>query len=94
MTDTTPATRTPEHEVDPVTGLRAGTFAVATLADGPRAFPALVTADGAVTDLSDRYRDLHDVFDDWATNLQQIGDLAADDSRPTRPLDGLRPLPP
>jgi len=94
MTDTTPATRAPEHEVDPVTGLRAGTFAVATLADGPRAFPALVDAGGAVTDLSDRFGDLHEVFDDWATNLQVIGDRWADASRPTRPVEGLRPLPP
>ena len=60
-------------DVDPATGLRADTFALATLADGGRAFPALVGADGTVTDLSDRFHDLHEVVADWPANLQRIG---------------------
>ncbi|GHE58935.1 fumarylacetoacetate hydrolase family protein [Streptomyces capitiformicae] len=94
MTDTTPASRAPEYAVDPATGLRADTFALGTFADGERSFPALVGADGTVTDLSDRFRDLHEVFDDWGRNLQLVGNLWADASRTTRPLASLRPLPP
>jgi 2,4-didehydro-3-deoxy-L-rhamnonate hydrolase len=81
-------------DVDPATGLRADTFALATLADGGRAFPALVGADGTVTDLSDRFHDLHEVVDDWPANLERIGNLWAENGRATRPLDGLRPLTP
>jgi 2-keto-4-pentenoate hydratase/2-oxohepta-3-ene-1,7-dioic acid hydratase in catechol pathway len=92
MTTTPSPTGTPA-DVDPATGLRTNSFALATLADGGRAFPALVGSDGTVTDLSDRFRDLHQVVDDWTANLELIGNLWADTTRPTRPLQGLRPLP-
>lgn len=85
---TTPA------EADPATGLRRDTFALGTFSDGTRPFPALVGSDGTVTDLSDRFSDLHEVIDHWTTNLQVVGDLWASDARPVRPLDGLRQLPP
>ena len=81
-------------DIDPATGLRTDSFALATLAEGERAFPALVGSDGAVTDLSDRFRDLHEIVEDWAANLDRIGNLWAGTGRPTRPLAGLRPLPP
>ncbi|MPQ96781.1 fumarylacetoacetate hydrolase family protein [Modestobacter sp. I12A-02628] len=94
MTAVTPATRTPEHPVDEATGLRRDSFALASYAEGDRRFPALVGSDGTVTDLSGTFPDLHAVFDDWTRNLQVVGDLWASGSRPTRPLAGLRPLPP
>ncbi|MDQ0963783.1 MULTISPECIES: fumarylacetoacetate hydrolase family protein [unclassified Streptomyces] len=94
MTETTPVTRAPEHPVDPATGLRAGTFALGTFAGETRAFPALVTADGRVTDLSDRFHDLHEVFADWTTNFRFLEEVWTDPSRPIRPLAELRALPP
>ncbi|WP_306316609.1 MULTISPECIES: fumarylacetoacetate hydrolase family protein [unclassified Streptomyces] len=79
---------------DPATGLRTGTFAVGTFEESGRAFPALVHPDGSVVDLSDRFRDLHEVFDDWARNFELLGDIAATSAAATRRLADLRPLPP
>lgn len=78
---------------DPATGLRAGTFAVGTFESAGRSFPALVHPEGAVLDLSDRFRDLHEVFGDWLGNFAVLGELAQS-ARPTLRVDELRPLPP
>ncbi|NAZ81522.1 fumarylacetoacetate hydrolase family protein [Kineococcus sp. R8] len=79
---------------DERTGLRRDTFALATYSEAGRPFPALVGSDGTVTDLSDRFRDLHEVFDGWSVNFAVLGDLWASSGRAIRPLAGLRPLPP
>ena len=63
--------------VDPATGLHAGTFAIGTFVSGGREFPALVHPDGAVVDLSDRFRDTHEIFDHWEQNFAVLGDLSA-----------------
>lgn len=88
-----PAT-TAHTAADPVTNLRAGTFAVGTFERSGRSFPALVRADGSVIDLSDRFRDTHAILDDWKTNFAVLGDLSADSSLPTARMEDLRPLPP
>lgn len=79
---------------DPATGLRVGTFAVGTFSAAGRSFPALVHPDGAVVDVSDRFGDLHEVFDDWETNFAVLGDVAATTGAATLHVDDLRPLPP
>ncbi|MCZ0999470.1 fumarylacetoacetate hydrolase family protein [Streptomyces mirabilis] len=79
---------------DPATGLRVGTFAVGTFSSAGRSFPALVHADGSVADVSDRFGDLHQVFDDWEANFAVLGDIAARKGAATLHLDDLRPLPP
>src|SRR4051794_13883478 len=79
---------------DPTTGLRVGTFAVGTFEQAGRAFPALVHPDGGVVDLSDRFRDLHEVFDDWQSNFAILGDIAAEPGRAVLRVDDLHPLPP
>lgn len=80
--------------VDPATNLRVGTFAVGTFESAGRSFPALVRADGTVVDLSDRFRDTHDIFDDWTMNFAVLGDLSAESGREALRIEDLRPLPP
>lgn len=80
-------------QADPTTGLRVGTFAVGTFTQADRTFPALVHPDGAVKDLSGRFRDLHEVFDDWTVNFAVLGDVAAA-AGPTLRLENLRARPP
>jgi 2,4-diketo-3-deoxy-L-fuconate hydrolase len=80
--------------VDPATNLRTGTFGVGTFESAGRGFPALVRADGSVVDLSDRFRDTHEIFDDWETNFPILGDLSAESTRATLRVEDLRPLPP
>ena len=80
--------------VDPATGLRTGTFGVGTFGSAGRTFPALVHPDGSVVDLSDRFADTHQIFDDWATNFAVLGDVSADSSRATLRIDDLHALPP
>jgi len=79
---------------DPTTGPRVGTFALGTFSSAGRAFPALVHPDAAAVDLSDRFRDLHEVFDDWETNFAVLGDIAAGSAATTLHVDDLHPLPP
>lgn len=85
---------TPTNDVDPATGLRVGTFAIGTFASAGRDFPALVHPDGAVADLSDRFRDTHAIFDDWERNFAVLGDLSVASGRATLHLSDLRARPP
>jgi len=65
-------------EFDPATGLARGSFGVGTYrSPGAAAFPGLVLADGAVIDVSGRYRDTHAILDDWERALDWLADLAA-----------------
>jgi 2,4-didehydro-3-deoxy-L-rhamnonate hydrolase len=91
--DATRSAATPAP-TDPATGLRIGTFAVGTFEQAGRSFPALVHPDGSVVDLSDRFRDLHEVFDEWETNFAILGDIAAEPGRAVLRVDDLHPLPP
>lgn len=92
--DTTRSGTPGPDATDPTTGLRVGTFALGTFSSAGRAFPALVHPDGAAVDLSNRFRDLHEVFDDWETNLAVLGDIAAGPAATTLHVDDLHPLPP
>src|SRR6188472_3199290 len=80
--------------VDPTTGLRVGTFAVGTFALDGREFPAIVHPDGAVVDLSDRFRDTHEIFDDWDRNFAVLGDLSTESGRAPLRLENLHARPP
>lgn len=82
------------ESTDPATGLKVDTFAVGTFEQSGRAFPALVHSDGRVLDLSERFRDLHEVFDDWNRNFAVLGDLSADSTSAALHLEDLHPLPP
>jgi 2-keto-4-pentenoate hydratase/2-oxohepta-3-ene-1,7-dioic acid hydratase in catechol pathway len=81
------------QETHPATGLRPGTFGIGTFARGDRAFPALVRADGGVIDLSGRYRDTHQIFDDWEAASGALVAIEAS-TTPRMRLDELRALPP
>jgi 2,4-didehydro-3-deoxy-L-rhamnonate hydrolase len=81
--------------VDPATGLRVGTFAIGTFASAEGGdFPALVHPDGSALDLSDRFRDTHEIFADWERNFALLGDLSAESGTATLQLSELRARPP
>jgi 2-keto-4-pentenoate hydratase/2-oxohepta-3-ene-1,7-dioic acid hydratase in catechol pathway len=61
----------------PATGLKRGTFGIARLRDGQRAFAALVQSDGQVIDLSDTFADTQQIFDDWERHFDQLLDIDA-----------------
>ncbi|HEU0045411.1 fumarylacetoacetate hydrolase family protein [Sphingomonas sp.] len=65
-------------EFAPETGLATGSFGFGTYRSrGGASFPGLVMPDGAVFDLSDRYRDTHAILDDWDRALDAMADVAA-----------------
>lgn len=77
-----PAASVPEN-IDTVTGLVAGSFGVGTFqADEARPFPALVLPGGAVLDLSERYRDTHEIFAKWDRALDWLNDRAVKQDLP------------
>ncbi len=67
------------NNIDPATGLRKGSFGIGTYAAKPggQAFPGLVLPDGRVANLSTRWRDTHEIFDDWERNFDALVDIAA-----------------
>jgi 2-keto-4-pentenoate hydratase/2-oxohepta-3-ene-1,7-dioic acid hydratase in catechol pathway len=79
--------------VNPVTGLREGSFGVGTFADGSRTFPALVKSDGSTIDLSRSFRDTHELFGDWERNFDRLVDTASKQSGEFQ-YETLRPLAP
>jgi 2-keto-4-pentenoate hydratase/2-oxohepta-3-ene-1,7-dioic acid hydratase in catechol pathway len=81
-------------DLHPATGLRAGSFGIATLAAGDRAFPALVLPDGAVIDLGAEWTDTHALFAQWDRAFDRLVDLAAQPHRATATFADLRALPP
>jgi 2,4-diketo-3-deoxy-L-fuconate hydrolase len=58
--------------LNPATGLLNGTFGIGTFAHDGRVFPGLVRANGDVVDLSGKFRDTHEIFDDWAVNFDAL----------------------
>ena len=62
---------------NPATGLFDDTFGVGTFSRDGKPVPALVRADGQSIDLSDKFYDTHQIFDDWDRNFDALVDLAA-----------------
>jgi 2,4-didehydro-3-deoxy-L-rhamnonate hydrolase len=85
-----------EHTDDTVaaTGLRKGSFGIGTFEHGTKRFPALVHPDGRVADLSSRFRDTHEIFEDWARNFDVLVNVAAKPDAAQHDFSALRPLPP
>jgi 2,4-didehydro-3-deoxy-L-rhamnonate hydrolase len=79
-------------DINPVTGLREGTFGIATLMSD-HVFPAIVRPDGGVLDVSDRFRDTHELVAGWTRHLPGLAEIAAT-GRPEFRLADLRALPP
>lgn len=84
----------PSNDLNPVTGLRSGSFGIATLADAARSFPALVLPDGGVIDVAGLYSDTHALFNDWPRAFDRLVDLAAQPGRATASFAELRALAP
>lgn len=87
-----PAAPKPEG-VDPATGLVRGSFGIGSFAAQGREFPGLVHPDGAILDLSDKWRDTHAILDDWRRSFDALVDIAATRRDSGLRLDGVRPLP-
>ncbi|AOW12035.1 fumarylacetoacetate hydrolase family protein [Hydrogenophaga crassostreae] len=65
------------QSINPATGLHEGTFGVGTFSANGKAFPGLVQPDGRLIDLSAKFHDTHEIFDDWARNFDVLVDIAA-----------------
>lgn len=76
------------------TGLRHGSFGIGTFLVEGRRIPALVHSDGRVADLSGKYHDTHEIFDDWARNFDALVDIAAKVGATQFSLSELKALPP
>ena len=82
------------QDLDPATGLKAGTFGFGTYEHRGRRFPGLVQPDGALIDLSQRFRDTHEILDDWESNLQILMDVDAASRGSDLRFADVRALPP
>jgi 2-keto-4-pentenoate hydratase/2-oxohepta-3-ene-1,7-dioic acid hydratase in catechol pathway len=82
------------HLFDPATGLPRGSFGIGTYALQGRRFPGLVLPHGDVIDLSSRFRDTHEIFDDWERHFDTLVDVAARPDVAVAALDDLQALPP
>lgn len=77
--------------IDPKTGLVSGSFGVGTYSrKGEQSFAGMVLPGGAVFDLSDRYHDTHELFDDWDRAVEWMNDLAVKQDRDAIDFDSLR----
>lgn len=81
--------------IDDATGLRTGSFGIGTYrtAEG-RSFPGLVHPDGRTVDLSGRWSDTHQIFDDWQRNFDALVDIAARADAAQHDFAALTPLKP
>lgn len=82
------------RSIHPSTGLADGTFAIAKLTDGTRAFQALVRPDGDVCDLSMLYRDSIALYEDWPRAFDKLVDVASQAFTLGRSVSEFRALPP
>ncbi|MBA2946840.1 fumarylacetoacetate hydrolase family protein [Streptomyces himalayensis] len=80
-------------DIHQATGLREGTFGIATLAQGDRVFPALVKPNADVVDVSHRFHDTHAIFDDWERAFDELLRIAEEVEAHLH-LGDLRILPP
>lgn len=63
--------------IDTTTGLFEDTFGIGTFEYNNAKVPALVRANGNSINLSDQYRDTHEIFDDWDHNFDSLVTIAA-----------------
>lgn len=77
--------------VNPATGLFENTFGIGTYVLGDTKVPGLVRADGQAINLSDLYRDTHEIFEDWDRNFDALVDLVDNRSRGFRVRAGETP---
>lgn len=82
------------NPIHPTTGLAEGTFALAKLSDGTRAFHALVRPNGDVADLSSRYTDSQQIYADWPRTFDSLVNLEAREFTLGRSVAEFRALPP
>lgn len=80
-------------EVNPRTGLREGTFAVARLRAGDRSVHAIVRPDGDVIDVSDRYPTTDSLYGEWDRTFDEL-DAINSRQGATGALDAFSVLPP
>lgn len=81
--------------INPVTGLREGTFALARLQEDERIFVALVRPAGEVVDLSSRFPSLNELYRDWPRafdELQRIERTAASTGKAFHEYRALAPV--
>ncbi|WP_219894271.1 fumarylacetoacetate hydrolase family protein [Aquisediminimonas profunda] len=80
--------------IDPVTGLVAGSFGIGTYqSGGSKPFPGLVLPGGAVFDLSHLYVDTHAIFEDWDRAVDLASALATKQDKPALSYADLHILP-
>lgn len=82
-------------DIHPATGLFKGSFGIGTYRTGDgRSFPGLVHPDGRTVDLSARWHDTHEIFDDWQRNFDALVDIAAKPDAAQHDFAALKPLKP
>lgn len=80
--------------IDETTGLAVGTFGLAKLSDGKRAFHALVRPNGEVIDISGRFVTSQEIYGDWEQNFEELSRLNAAQGASDLHLAGFTILPP
>lgn len=63
--------------IDTATGLRPGTFGIASLAVAEGVVPALVLPDGEAIDLSGEYRGVREIFENWDAEWGRLQEIAS-----------------
>jgi 2,4-didehydro-3-deoxy-L-rhamnonate hydrolase len=81
------------RKIDDRTGLASDSYGFGTFQLDGRTFPAVVRADGAVIDVSDRYPDTHAILNDWTKNAAVLRDIAGS-ARAFAQFADVIPLPP
>jgi 2,4-didehydro-3-deoxy-L-rhamnonate hydrolase len=79
---------------DPVTGLAKDTFGFGTYEAKGRQFPGLVRFGGDIIDLSETFRDTHEIMDDWDRNFARLVEINARPNLSHLHFDQIRALPP
>jgi 2-keto-4-pentenoate hydratase/2-oxohepta-3-ene-1,7-dioic acid hydratase in catechol pathway len=82
------------RNTNPATGLAEGTFALAKLSNGSRAFHALVRPDGDIADLSMLFRDSAQIYEDWDRTFDRLLKLSEGEFHLGMSLGDFRSLPP
>lgn len=82
------------NEIDPLTGLAAGTFGIARLLAGETVINALVRPGGDVVDITARFPDANGIYEDWPRTFDSLSQLAASAPSTGTGIDGYHALAP